>query len=123
MNSFGNSKFPVVLEPITRSTLYRQCIILPQGVASSYIFIHNGHLQMVEKAKNYTVGVPAAWQRRARHHTHSSSAVYWRTSELTSQFKFVSSSFQRNNSIIMTVNGRFQLIGTMRETGLNIRSK
>ena len=51
-------------------------------------------------------------KRRARHRTRSSSVVYRRTSELTSQFKFVSSSFQRNNSIIMTVNGRFWLIAS-----------
>ena len=52
-----------------------------------------------------------------------SSMTYQRTSELTSQLRFISCSFQRNNSIIMTVNGHFRLIGTMRETGLNIRSK
>ena len=46
-------------------------------------------------------------ERRARHRTHSSSLVYQRTSELTSQFKFVSSSFQRNNSIIVTVKRSF----------------
>ena len=66
MKSFGNSnsEFPVVFEPLTHLMLCRQCIIPPQGVASSYIFIYNGRSKMAEKAKNYTVGVPAAWQQQ-----------------------------------------------------------
>lgn len=60
------------------------------------------------------LSLPAAKTRRL---------VCQRTSAVTSQSRFVSSRFQRNNSIRITVNDLFWRIGTTRGAGLNIQSK